>query len=82
MLICKLTRRLRKRVLLKHPLCAECKRQGRVTKATVVDHIIPHKGNPELFWDENNLQALCKPCHDLKTAREGRWGERGKVYTY
>ena len=74
--------RLRKRVLLEHPLCAGCERQGRVTKATVVDHIIPHKGNPELFWDESNLQALCKSCHDRKTTREARWGEEGKVFSY
>lgn len=26
-----------------HPLCAMCHEQGRVTAATVVDHIIPHK---------------------------------------
>jgi 5-methylcytosine-specific restriction protein A len=75
-------RRLRKRVLSRNPLCVECERQGRITPATVVDHIIPHKGNLELFWDEDNLQALCKPCHDRKTAKEGRWGEKGKVYTY
>ena len=44
----------------------------------MVDHIIPHKGNLELFWDEDNLQALCKPCHDRKTAKEGRWGKKAK----
>jgi 5-methylcytosine-specific restriction protein A len=74
--------RLRKRLLSEHPLCTLCKLQGRITPATVADHIIPHKGNLELFWDEDNLQALCKPCHDRKTAKEGRWGEKGKVYTY
>ncbi|MFW8092273.1 HNH endonuclease, partial [Klebsiella pneumoniae] len=26
-----------------HPLCIMCQEQGRVTAATVVDHIIPHK---------------------------------------
>ncbi len=75
--------RLRKRFLLEHPLCVECERLGRITPATVVDHIKPHEGNPELFWNENNLQSLCKPCHDSKTAREdGRWGKMGVVYTY
>jgi 5-methylcytosine-specific restriction protein A len=53
-----------------HPLCEECKRNGRLTPATVVDHITPHKGNRELFWDESNWQALCKSCHDRKTAKE------------
>jgi len=53
-----------------HPLCEECKRNGRLTPAVVVDHIIPHKGNRELFWNEKNWQALCKSCHDRKTAKE------------
>jgi 5-methylcytosine-specific restriction protein A len=74
--------RLRRRLLSEHPLCTLCKLQGRITPATVADHIKPHKGNLELFWDEGNLQALCKSCHDSKTAKEGRWGEKGKVYTY
>ncbi|HKM39927.1 MAG TPA: HNH endonuclease [bacterium] len=74
--------KLRKRVLSVQPLCAECGRQGRIAMATVADHIIPHKGNLELFWDEGNLQALCKSCHDRKTAKEGRWGEKGRVYSY
>lgn len=29
--------------LRSHPLCVMCHEQGRVTAATVVDHIIPHK---------------------------------------
>jgi 5-methylcytosine-specific restriction protein A len=34
----------------------------------VVDHVIPHKGDRALFWDEaNNWQALCARCHALKT---------------
>lgn len=58
--------------LRKHPLCVgqECKADHRVTPATVVDHIIPHKGDKQLFWDSDNWQPLCKPCHDAKTARE------------
>ena len=50
-----------------HPLCAECQRHGRVTAATVVDHIIPHRGNMELFWDRDNWDSLCAPCHNKKT---------------
>ena len=53
-----------------NPLCAECRRHGRTVAASVVDHVKPHKGNRTLFWDERNWQALCKPCHDAKTARE------------
>lgn len=53
-----------------HPLCESCKAKGRYTKATVVDHIIPHRGNRELFWNRDNWQALCKQCHDRKTMTE------------
>lgn len=55
--------------LAAHPLCEECLKEGRYTKATVVDHIIPHRGDPKLFWDESNWQALCKKCHDKKTGK-------------
>jgi 5-methylcytosine-specific restriction protein A len=47
---------------------------GRLEPAIIVDHIVPHRGDPVLFWDEGNWAAMCKPCHDGKTAREGRWG--------
>jgi len=68
-------RAARKRFLLNHPLCANCQKAGQITAATVVDHIIPHKGDQRLFWDESNWQVLCKRCHDRKTATsDGRWG--------
>lgn len=57
----------RKQFLAKHPLCAECERTGKLTQATVVDHIKPHRGDDTLFWDEKNWQPLCKRCHDKKT---------------
>ena len=53
--------------LAAHPFCEECLKQGKYTKATVVDHVVPHRDDPKLFWDENNWQALCKPCNDKKT---------------
>lgn len=63
-------RSYRLRYLAKNPLCAECMRQnGRATEATVVDHIVPHKGDVKLFWDFKNHQPLCRAHHDRKTAR-------------
>lgn len=66
-----------------HPLCEcpECKAGLlRATVATVVDHIIPHKGDKALFWDRSNWQAMSKACHDKKTAREdGGWGRGVKI---
>lgn len=55
--------------LLNNPLCVICKSKGIVKPATELDHIIPHRGNRELFEDDNNLQGLCKSCHSRKTAR-------------
>jgi len=73
-------RKARTRYLKEHPLCAECVKEGWVTVATVVDHIIPAKGSANLFWDENNWQPLCKFHHDRKTAREdGAFGNEEKI---
>jgi 5-methylcytosine-specific restriction protein A len=60
----------RKGFLAKHPLCKHCQQQGRVTAATDVDHIVPHRGDMALFWDRTNWQGLCHPCHSAKTATE------------
>lgn len=60
-------RRERAAFLRRHPLCVKCQQEGRLTPATVVDHIIPHRGDQTLFWDESNWQPLCKSCHDKKT---------------
>jgi 5-methylcytosine-specific restriction enzyme A len=67
-------RRARAAFLARHPLCAACRARGRMTAATVVDHVVPHSGDQMLFWDESNWAPSCKLCHDAKTAREGRWG--------
>ncbi len=56
--------------LKQHPLCVECQKKGRVTAANVVDHIERHEGSLDKFWNSDNWQALCKPCHDRKTAYE------------
>jgi 5-methylcytosine-specific restriction protein A len=69
--------RARAGFLRAHPLCVQCEADGRVTAATVVDHIRPHKGNQALFWDQSNWQSLCASCHSRKTAAtDGRWGGR------
>jgi 5-methylcytosine-specific restriction enzyme A len=67
-------RHARPAYLARHPLCVPCGEAGRLVPAKVVDHIVLHRGNQKLFWDEANWAAMCKPCHDAKTAREGRWG--------
>lgn len=36
--------------------------------ATVVDHIIPHRGNDEFFWSVDNWQSLCEHHHNSEKA--------------
>ena len=64
----------RTKYLDEHPLCADHKRRGYIEAATVVDHIIPHKGDKVLFWDQKNWQPLCESCHNRKTATEDKGG--------
>lgn len=63
-------KKLRAAHLRRHPLCEECLKRGIVTIATDVDHIVPHRGDPSLMWNPENLQSLCHSCHSRKTARE------------
>ena len=60
----------RKRYLEAHPLCAECMKEGKYVKATDVDHIVPHRGDSVLFWDQSNWQPLCHRHHSIKTRNE------------
>ena len=68
-------RRLRRLILSGEPLCRECEREGRLTLATQVDHIVPRdRGGAD---DDANLQPLCQSCHSRKTATEdGGFGRR------
>ena len=60
--------------LAREPLCRRCLGRGVLTKATEVDHVVPHRGDLSLFWNRANWQPLCKPCHSTKTAGERGWG--------
>ena len=67
-------KRLRQNFLIEHPFCEECRKKGRLTKATVVDHIVPIRMGGSAL-DENNLQPLCASCHGRKSILEGsRYG--------
>lgn len=59
-------RTLRASIIAKYKVCLVCGSSENLT----VDHIIAPRGNEELFFNENNLQTLCKSCHRIKTARE------------
>jgi 5-methylcytosine-specific restriction endonuclease McrA len=50
--------------------CRKCGLIEPNTTLLVCDHKVPHRGNQKLFWDEGNLQALCKACHDAAKQAE------------
>lgn len=67
-------KRKRQNYLIEHPFCVECWKKRKLTKASVVDHIIPIKQGGTLLED-SNLQALRASCHGAKSIREGsRYG--------
>jgi 5-methylcytosine-specific restriction enzyme A len=64
--------------LKRNPLCIYCEREGRIKLADVVDHRIPHQGDPGLFWDVDNWQPICSHHHNtVKAAEEGRAKPKG-----
>lgn len=70
--------RYRLTYLRAHPLCAECRKTGRVTAAEHVDHVRAVSGAEDpLFWDAGNHQGLCASCHSRKTAAEDGGFGRG-----
>ncbi len=64
----------RETFLRSHPMCAMHLQRGRYVPATVVDHIIPHRGDQKLFWDHGNWQSLCATCHSAHKQRQEKSG--------
>lgn len=60
--------------LAAHPICVECGE-----RATLVDHIRPHKKDWKLFWDRKNWQAMCARCHNTVKASAEALGYSTKV---
>ncbi len=70
-------KQLRSIQLRAHPLC-QCPhcQEGtvRVRIANVVDHTVPHRGCPDLFFRKDNLMSMAKPCHDRHKQSQERGG--------
>lgn len=62
-----------------NPLCAECDRHALVTPGEVVDHVKELKdgGDP---WDVENLETLCRACHQKKTGEEVKKRRKNKGF--
>lgn len=57
--------------------CTWCGRIEANTSRLVADHKVPHRGDPDLFWDRDNLQCLCWTCHSKHKQRLEARGEGG-----
>ena len=51
-----------------HDTCGRCA----MRPATIVHHIIPHRGDRSLFWNRRNWMPVCQPCHDGPIQRQER----------
>lgn len=51
-----------------------CRRCGIIgqSRDLVADHIKPHRGDRDLFFDRANMQCLCATCHNRDKQREER----------
>lgn len=58
-----------KAFLQQYPVCNICG----IKPSKITDHIVPHRGNLELFWDRNNWQPVCWSCHSAKTLKENNY---------
>ena len=69
----------RERQLFAKPLCERCEARGIIVAATVVNHKKPHKGDVHLFFDPDNHESVCKPCHDADIQSEERIGFSDRI---
>ena len=64
-------RKLRREVLTRQNTCVKCG----ITNAELaldIHHVIPPRGNEELFFDVDNCVPVCKSCHRVLTSSEAR----------
>lgn len=54
---------IRSRQLRENPLCETCLSEGRIVSANVAHHLIPHRGDRDLFY-KGKLKSLCDKCHN------------------
>lgn len=69
---------LQQNQLKQNPICQRCGQ----AQATEVHHIIPHRGDEELFFNPDNLVSLCHDCHSAETRKEVLQRQREKNEQY
>jgi 5-methylcytosine-specific restriction endonuclease McrA len=66
-------KRLRQATFLRDLFTCQMPGCGRIegkTSRLICDHVKPHRGDERKFFDPENLQTLCKPCHDTAKRAE------------
>ena len=63
----------------RHPLCLGCEAAGDVVAARLVDHVEPHRGDQDKFWDTSMWQPCCAWHHDVVKQRLEQMWDRGEI---
>lgn len=71
--------RLSLKIRTRAGICQRCDHFGRVRSPKVTDHKMPVMDGGERF-DEANLWALCRQCHDWKASLEAHARSTGQVH--
>ncbi len=61
-------RKMAKECIEENPRCEKCGDN----KMLEIDHIIPWSVNKSMRFKKENIQVLCRPCHQEKTSKDGR----------
>ena len=69
-------RRIRRGKLQKDPLCERCQSKGEIRPAVLVHH--KDRDSWNRGWE--NLESLCRTCHD-EEHKEERWRDRNSIVT-
>jgi 5-methylcytosine-specific restriction protein A len=70
-------RKLRKKILEEQSNCFKCGISKSESKLEV-HHLIPPRGNEEVFFDENNLVSICPVSHKMITSKEIGYRKRNE----
>lgn len=62
--------------------CQLCKRYGRITQAELVHHKIEIEDDPSLAFEDSNLVAICRACHNKVHEDKGAKANRRRSSKY
>lgn len=68
-----------KRYIDQHPLCLGCEAVGIVVPSTLVDHVVPQRGDAERMWSVDNWQPSCRWHHDVVKKRLEASFDKGEL---